>query len=129
MFESALTPCATAAVLWFVEDRPVAAWAAMGIGALTKGPIALAIPLLVVVPHALVTGAAVRRLFPWRGAAAFLVGGLPWFGAVSLRPPQFPYYAFVRATLQRLTTPTFPPTGPGWVSPPSDPAAAAPRVG
>src|SRR5260370_18388751 len=112
MFESALTPCATAAVLWFVEDRPVAAWAAMGIGALTKGPIALAIPLLVVVPHALVTGAAVRRLFPWRGAAVFLLVVLPWFVAVSLRHPQFPYYVFLREPLPRLTTPTFPPTPP-----------------
>src|SRR5260370_21193497 len=124
MFESALTPCATAAVLWFVEDRPVAAWAAMGIGALTKGPIALAIPLLVVVPHALVTGAAVRRLFPWRGVAAFLVLALPWFVAVSLRHPQFPYYVFVRDTLQRLTTPPFHRPAPFWFYPPPVPLAA-----
>src|SRR5260370_38916 len=110
MFESALTPCATAAVLWFVEDRPVAAWAAMGIGALTKGPIALAIPLLVVVPHALVTGAAVRRLVPWPGVAAVLVLGLPWFVAGSLRHPQFPHYVFGPQRLQRPPTPTLPRT-------------------
>src|SRR2546426_8598023 len=30
-----------------VEERPILAWAAMGAGVLTKGPIAVAIPLLV----------------------------------------------------------------------------------
>jgi 4-amino-4-deoxy-L-arabinose transferase-like glycosyltransferase len=128
IFDSLLTLCTTAAVLWFVEERPVAAWAAMGVGALTKGPIALAIPLLVVVPHALVTGAAVRRLFPWRGVVAFLAVVLPWFVAVSLRHPQFPYYVFVRETLQRLTTPTFHRTAPWWFYLPILPVAAFPWI-
>src|SRR5213078_2065622 len=36
--------CTTAAVLGFFEARPIVAWAAMGAGALTKGPIDRAPP-------------------------------------------------------------------------------------
>src|SRR5437588_6486143 len=61
IFDSTLTLCTTAGILGMLEQRPVAAWAAMAVGALTKGPIAVAIPLLVLVPHALATGPSVRR--------------------------------------------------------------------
>src|SRR5439155_1106275 len=71
IFDSTLTLCTTAAIAWFADERPVAAWAAMAAGALTKGPIAIAIPLLVLAPHGLATGTPVRRLFPWRGLALF----------------------------------------------------------
>src|SRR2546427_9205397 len=64
IFDSTLTLCTTAAILWFFEERPILAWAAMGAGVLTKGPIALAIPLLALIPHALATGTRLRRLFP-----------------------------------------------------------------
>src|SRR5438552_1138506 len=47
IFDSTLTLCTTAAILGMLEDRLVAAWVAMGVGALTKGPVAVAIPLLV----------------------------------------------------------------------------------
>jgi 4-amino-4-deoxy-L-arabinose transferase-like glycosyltransferase len=128
IFDSTLTLCTTAGVLAFVEDRPVAAWAAIGAGALTKGPIAIALPLLAVVPHALVTGVSVRRLFPWRGLLAFGVVTLPWFVAVSLRHPEFPHYVFVRETFQRLTTPTFHRTAPVWYYLPIVPLAAFPWI-
>src|SRR5216117_4088849 len=64
IFDSTLTLCTTAAILSFWDERPVAAWAAMAVGALTKGPIAVAIPLLALVPHALATARPVRRVFP-----------------------------------------------------------------
>src|SRR5207244_2645733 len=70
IFDSTLTLCTTGAMLWFWDERPVTAWGALAIGALTKGPIALAIPLLALVAHALLIGTSVRRLFPWRGRAA-----------------------------------------------------------
>src|SRR5205807_1917630 len=35
IFDSTLTLCTTAAILWFFEERPVLAWAAMAAGALT----------------------------------------------------------------------------------------------
>src|SRR6266568_962715 len=78
IFDSTLTLCTTAAILWFADERPVAAWAAMAAGALTKGPIAVAIPLLALVPHALATARPVRRVFPWRGLALFGAIALPW---------------------------------------------------
>src|SRR5258708_36252707 len=70
IFDSTLTLCTTAAIVWFADERPVAAWAAMAVGALTKGPIAIAIPLLALVSHAAATGAPMPRLFPWRGPRA-----------------------------------------------------------
>src|SRR5881628_4004965 len=107
IFDSTLTLCTTAAILFFFEGRAIAAWAALGVATLTKGPIALALVLFAVVPHALATGSPVRRLFPWRGLAVFALVTLPWFLAVTLRHPEFPSYVFVRETFQRMTTSSF----------------------
>ena len=128
IFDSTLTLCTTGAVLWFWDERPVAAWSALAVGALTKGPIALAIPLLAVVAHALLTGAPLRRLFPGRGLAAFAAIVLPWFGAVAVRHPDFPHYVFVRETLERMTTRTFHRTAPFWYYLPILPLAASPWI-
>ncbi|HEU5259965.1 MAG TPA: glycosyltransferase family 39 protein [Gemmatimonadales bacterium] len=128
IFDSTLTLCTTAAILWFFEERPVPAWAAMGVGALTKGPIAIVIPLLVMIPYALATGASGRRLFPWRALGIFAAVALPWFVAVSLRIPEFPHYVFVRETLQRVATDSFHRTGPLWYYLPIVPLAAFPWI-
>jgi 4-amino-4-deoxy-L-arabinose transferase-like glycosyltransferase len=128
IFDSTLTLCTTAAMLWFWDERPIAAWAAMAVGALTKGPIALAIPLFAIVPHALVTGAPVRRLFPWRALAVFGVIALPWFVAVSIKHPDFPGYVFLRETLERVTTRSFRRTAPFWYYLPILPLAAFPWI-
>ncbi len=128
IFDSTLTLCTTAAILGMLEDRLVAAWAAMGVGALTKGPVAVAIPLLVLVPHALATGASVRRLFPWRGLVAFAAIALPWFIAVSVAHPDFPGYVFLRETLARVTTTRFHRTAPFWYYLPIVPVAAFPWI-
>src|SRR5256886_8427194 len=100
----------------------------MAVGALTKGPIAVAIPLLVLVPHALATGASVRRLFPRRGLVAFAAIALPWFVAVSVAHPDFPGYVFVRETLARVTTTSFHRTAPFWYYLPIVPVAAFPWI-
>ena len=128
IFDSTLTLCTTGAVLWFWDERPVAAWSALAVGALTKGPIALAIPLLALVAHALLTGAPLRRLFPWRGLVAFAAIVLPWFGAVAVRHPDFPHYVFVRETLERMTTRGFHRTAPFWYYLPILPLAAFPWI-
>src|SRR5438552_12853176 len=114
IFDSTLTLCTTAAIAWFADERPVAAWAAMAAGALTKGPIAIAIPLLVLAPHGLATGTPVRRLFPWRGLALFGAIALPWCIAVSIAHPDFLGYVFLRETLERVTTRSFHRTAPFW---------------
>jgi len=128
IFDSTLTLCTTAAILWFFEERPILAWAAMGAGVLTKGPIALAIPLLALIPHALATGTGLRRLFPWRAVGVFALVVLPWFLAVSIRIPEFPYYVLVRETLQRVATGSFHRTAPFWYYLPIVPVAAFPWI-
>jgi 4-amino-4-deoxy-L-arabinose transferase-like glycosyltransferase len=128
IFDSTLSLCTTAAVLAFVEERPALAWAAIGLGTLTKGPVAIAIPLFALVPWSLLTGAPVRRLFHWRGLLAFGIVALPWFILVSLRVPDFPHYVFVRETLQRVTTRGFHRTAPFWYYLPILPVAAFPWI-
>src|SRR5438046_5168340 len=88
IFDSTLTLCTTAAIVWFADERPVAAWAAMAVGALTKGPIAIAIPLLALVSHAAATGTPVRRLFPWRHPARRWGGPPPRPVGGRCRPPR-----------------------------------------
>jgi 4-amino-4-deoxy-L-arabinose transferase-like glycosyltransferase len=78
-------------------------WGVIGLGVLTKGPIALAVPLLVVVPFALWR----RRLgavFDPLGLLLFLAVVLPWVFAVSRQVPDFLHYAMVVETGQRLAT-------------------------
>ena len=128
IFDSTLTLCTTAAIVWFAEERPVLAWGAMAAGALTKGPIGIAIPLLALVAHALTTGTPVRRLFPRRGLALFGAIALPWFIVVSIEHPDFPGYVFLRETLARVTTRSFHRTAPFWYYLPIVPLAAFPWI-
>ncbi len=128
IFDSALAFCTTAAMLAFWDDRPVLAWAAIGLGAITKGPLAILIPLITLIPYSLLTGRPVRRLFPLAGLAAFAVVALPWFLAVSHRIPEFPHYVFVRETFERVTTARFHRTAPFWYYLPILPVAAFPWI-
>lgn len=128
IFDSTLSLCMTAAMLCFFLDRPVPAWAAIAAGALTKGPIAIAIPLAAMIPYAWLAGRRVRTLFPWRALLVFALVGLPWFLAVTARIPEFPHYAFVRESLERLTTTSFHRTAPFWYYLPIVPVAAFPWI-
>jgi 4-amino-4-deoxy-L-arabinose transferase-like glycosyltransferase len=114
IFDSALACFTTIAIIAFWEERPVLAWAAIGLGAITKGPVAILIPLVTLVSHALLTGRPLRRLFPFTGLAAFALVALPWFIAVSVRIPDFPHYVFVRETFERVMTTQFHRTAPFW---------------
>ncbi|HXH62679.1 MAG TPA: glycosyltransferase family 39 protein [Gemmatimonadales bacterium] len=114
IFDSTLAFFLTGAILAFVEERPVLAWAAIGAGAITKGPVAIAVPLVVMVPWHLLTGRPLRRLVPIAGLAVFALVALPWFLAVTSRLPEFPHYAFVRETFERVTTKGFHRTAPVW---------------
>ena len=128
IFDSALAFCTTVAILAFWDERPVLAWAAIGLGAMTKGPVAILIPLAALVPHALLTGRPLRRLFPLAGLAVFALVALPWFLAVSVRIPEFPHYVFVRETFERVTTTRFHRTAPLWYYVPIVPVAAFPWI-
>lgn len=128
IFDSALAFCTTAAILAFWDDRPVLAWAAMGLGAITKGPVAILVPLVTLLPYELLTGRSVGRLFPWKGLVTFGLVALPWFLAVSARIPEFPHYVFVRETFERVTSTSFRRTGPWWYFLPILPVAAFPWI-
>src|ERR1051326_9094435 len=75
IFDSALAFCTTAAILAFWDERPALAWAAIGLGAITKGPVAILIPLATMIPYAWLTGSRrARDLFPLTGLALFEIG-------------------------------------------------------
>lgn len=89
------------------------AWAAMAFGMLTKGPVALAVPLLVAAPYAVWRrrSAVVWHPFGW---ILFLLLVLPWAWAVEARVPGFLRYALVTETWRRLTTGELQRGGPIW---------------
>lgn len=101
------------------------AWGALALGVLTKGPIALALPLMVAVPYA-----AARRA--WRGLTDVISGLLflallgPWLLAISREIPEFLEYALVTETALRLTTDQLHRSGPFWYFLIILPAAALP---
>ena len=128
IMDSALAFCTTLAILAFWDEHPVLAWAAIGLGSITKGPIAILVPLITLIPYSLMTGRPIRRLFPIAGLAVFAVVALPWFLAVSRRVPEFPHYVFVRETFERVTTTRFHRTAPFWYYLPIVPVAAFPWI-
>lgn len=117
IFDSALTffiVVATVAFFLAVEERPrwnLLAWTAIGFGVLTKGPVAILLPLLVAIPFAIR-----RKRFGalWSGLPLMLVVVAPWVWAVSREIPDFLRYVVVTETAQRLTTGALKRTGPPW---------------
>ena len=105
------------------------AWAAMGLGAITKGPVAIIVPLLVVTVFAFGAGVRLRPFFGLRAWPWIFATGLPWFVAVSLRRPDFPAYAFVYESLQRVATRTHGRPGPFWYFLPVLLAGSFPWIG
>jgi 4-amino-4-deoxy-L-arabinose transferase-like glycosyltransferase len=84
-------------------------FAAAGLGTITKGPVALAAPLLVAAAWA---GARRRpallgRLRFAQGALIFAAIVLPWLWLVSARNPGYLHYALVGENLQRMTSNRF----------------------
>lgn len=88
-------------------------WASMALGVLTKGPVALLVPLLVSAPYAL-WRRQTRAVWHWCGPLLFLLGLLPWAAYVELRVPGFLRYALVTETWGRMTTDELQRTGPAW---------------
>lgn len=136
IFDSALTMWVVLALIGFwtaIEEKREAgsvwwtalAWAAMGFGVLTKGPIALALPLMIAVPYAFWRRRA-RALLDWVAVLLFVAVVLPWVFAVSQDIPDFLQYALVTETARRLTTTELGRTGPVWYFLVILPAAALP---
>src|SRR5579862_598436 len=89
------------------------AWIAMGLGVLTKGPVALAVPLLAAAPFAGFRRASRAVWHPLGPALLALCVG-PWLWAMSRRVPEFLDYALVTETWRRVTTPEMNREGPIW---------------
>ncbi|MBZ0112242.1 MAG: glycosyltransferase family 39 protein [Thermoanaerobaculia bacterium] len=91
----------------------VVAWLAMALGILTKGPVALAVPLIVALPFAFWRRRILAVLNPF-GGLIFVGILVPWLWATELRLPGFLHYALVTETWERLTTDSMQRTGPPW---------------
>jgi len=119
IFDSALAFFVTASILAGYlaeasrgEDRP--RWYALSAASaaaatLTKGPVGLLIPSLVLITYHLWAGqrAAIRRMYSARNVIVFIALVAPWVVAVSYLHPDFPYYALVRESFRRYTTNSF----------------------
>jgi 4-amino-4-deoxy-L-arabinose transferase-like glycosyltransferase len=146
IFDSALTLWVVVALVGFYEATEISprtqddhatkeadprlwwralAWAAMALGVLTKGPIALALPLLVAVPYA-VWRRRSRALVDATSVLLFVAIVLPWVYAVSRDVPGFLHHALVTETVRRLATTDLQRTGPVWYFLAILPAAALP---
>ena len=106
---------------------PTLAWGAIGLGILTKGPIALALPLMIALPYA-VWRRAVRAVVEPLALLLCVALVLPWAFLVSREVPGFLHYALVIETAGRLATPELGRTGPIWYFLVILPAAALPWI-
>jgi 4-amino-4-deoxy-L-arabinose transferase-like glycosyltransferase len=101
-----------------VRTRPwmLLAWAATGLGVLTKGLVAAAIPAAVLILYSLYS----RDWSPWRrlhakwGLPLFLVITVPWHWLAARRLPDFLEFFFVREHLARYLTPIADRQEPWW---------------
>jgi 4-amino-4-deoxy-L-arabinose transferase-like glycosyltransferase len=98
---------------WSSGTWSTIAWASIALGVLTKGPVAIAVPLIIAIPYA-IKRKAFRALWSWGGLVAFVVIIAPWVWAVSQVVPDFLHYVVVTETAQRLATKALKRTGPPW---------------
>jgi 4-amino-4-deoxy-L-arabinose transferase-like glycosyltransferase len=101
------------------------AWAAMALGVLTKGPIAIAVPLMVAIPF-MIWRRRWRAVLDPLSVLVFAALVAPWVFAVLRQVPDFLHYVLVTETAQRLTTDELRRTGPVWYFLAILPAAALP---
>ena len=120
IFDSALTFFIVAAIIafWFaIEEESkratTLAWAMIGLGVLTKGPVAIALPFFVAIPYAIKRKRA-RALISIGGVVAFIAVIAPWVWAISQQIPDFLHYVVVTETAQRMATKALKRTGPPW---------------
>src|SRR5437764_601196 len=109
----AAAPAGVTPALHSTTKWNVLAWAAIGFGVITKGPVAIALPLLVAIPYAIWRK---RASWPWsiKGLIVFACVVAPWVWAISRAVPDFLQYVLVTETMQRLATKALKRTGPPW---------------
>lgn len=89
------------------------AWAAIGLGILTKGPVALAVPLMVAAPYALWRRASWAV---WNPIGPLLMAAIiaPWVWFMEDRLPGYLEYVAVTETWQRVSSDELHRTQPWW---------------
>ena len=107
-----LTACVTASFVTFacaIDSQKRHFWAiafaaSLGLGMLTKGPVALALPAIAGVLFFFFRGTRQLKLhFPWLLAAVcFVAVAAPWFWVVEMRNPGFLRYFFLNENLFRF---------------------------
>ena len=112
IFDMLLLVFTTAATLLFFEAMEresrtllgIAGFAAAGLGTITKGPVALVVPLLVAVAWALLERrpGLLLRLRPGTGMIAYAAVIAPWLFLVERRHPGFLAYAVLGENLARM---------------------------
>ena len=113
IFDMLLLLCMTASIMAFHEAMegegrgrlaPAVAFAAAGIGTITKGPVALVAPLLVAIVWSLVRRrpALLLRLRWGQGLLIYLAIIAPWLWLVESRNPGFLKYALLGENLARM---------------------------
>jgi 4-amino-4-deoxy-L-arabinose transferase len=120
IFDSALSLFIVLAIIAFFEAIEtknkrwtIVAWAAIALGVLTKGPVALALPLITAIPFA-IWRKSFRMLFSVVSLVVFVAMIAPWVWAVSREVPDFLHYVLVTETAARLATDELKRTGPPW---------------
>lgn len=125
IFDSALSffvALSTIAFYFAIEARRAAqpwrawnavAWASIGAGILTKGPVAILLPLLVAIPYGFYRKGA-RAVFSILGIILTAAIVAPWVWAVSQTLPDFMHYVVYTETLSRLTSNELKRNAPPW---------------
>ncbi len=110
-----LTWWTTAAVAAFVFRRRWLFFACIGLGFLTKGPMALVVPICAAAGWQLAAEPDERRQFPWkRGLPLALAIGLAWFAALSLWNRELFGYFWRYELLERFASHTHGRSKPLW---------------
>ena len=92
------------------------AWAAIAGGVMTKGLVALVIPVCTLAIHSVVTRDTTpwKRLHPAPGLLVFIALAAPWFVIVSSRNPEFARFFFIHEHFERFLTTEHRRTGAWW---------------
>lgn len=111
-----LTFWITAALAAFVHRRHWLFFVAMGLGFLTKGPMAVVVPLSAALAWQITSrGTAEIRHLPWgRGTLVVLGVGLSWFIMLSLQSPELLSYFWKYELVQRFASRTHGRSQPWW---------------
>lgn len=84
----------------------LAGWAALALGTLTKGPVAVVLPAMTVVVYSIWQRdlGLWKKMHLFKGILLYLLISAPWFIAVSYANPEFAKFFFIHEHFDRYTT-------------------------